>query len=225
MTTATLPITGLGLLGQVSVSVSGKPKKVTKAQQKKRTVERMENLSRPLVGMTDVENILRYLELVESEFIGTLAEFANLITPKELEAIGDKRAYKTLIEKFSVIEEMAGPEKHDQIVSVVHSMEAMSGWASTQVRNAQDSDHVVSPSKAIAHNEAFASHLRALLGLVAVISMINDDEPSWPTDSLMHLIDALDDLMDDAEVSLLGTQPANYDLKESEPLSVLADVL
>lgn len=225
MTTATFSIAGLGLLRQIPVDLSDNPKKISRAQQKARAIERAENLSRPLVGMTDIEDILRYLELVESEFVAALAELAGLITPRELKEARGKLTYKTFVEKFSAIEDMAGSEKHDQIVSVANSMDAMSDWVNTQVENERELDHVVLGAKSIAHNEAASKYLRALLGLVAVSSMVNDDDPAWPTDSLMHLIDALDDLMDDAEVSLLGTRPANYDLKESRPMSALADVL
>ncbi len=225
MTTATFPFASFGLLRQIPVGLSANPKKATKAQLRRRVTERLENLSRPLIGMTDVENILRYLELVEREFVATIAEFADLVTPREIEDARDKTAYKTLVQQFSVIEEMAGREKHDQIVSVVHSMEAMSEWVSDQVEKSRAFGHSVSHVQSIAHNAAVAKYFRALLGMVAVSSMVNDNEPGWPTDSLMHLFEALDDLMDDAEVSLLGTLPADYDLKESQPLSVLADVL
>lgn len=225
MTTATFPIAGFGLLGQIPVGVPDSPKKVTKAQRKKRAFERVENLSRPLVGMTDFEDILRYLDLVENEFLATLVELATFVTARELKEARDKRAYQAVVDKFSVIEQMAGSEKHDQIVSVVRSMEAMSKWVNTQVENERRSDRIASRSESLAHHEAGSKYLRALLGLVAVSSMVDDDDPEWPTDSLMHLIDALDDLMDDVEVSLLGTQPANYDLKESQSLSALADVL
>lgn len=225
MTTATFPIASFGLLRHVPGGLSANPKKITKAQRKSLAIERAENLSRPLVGMTDFEDILRYLELVESEFVATLVELADLATPEELKRIDQKGAYSALLDSVAVIEEMAGSEKHDQIVSIVQSMGAMTEWVNAQVNKAGHSDHAHSQAQLIAYSAAFSSHVRAVLGLIAVISMVNDDEPTWSTDSLMHLIDALDDLMDDAEVALIGIRSATYDLKESQPLSDLADVL
>jgi hypothetical protein len=219
MTTATFPIARFGLLGTNPASLSGNPKKLNKAQRKARAIKRGENLSRPLIGMTEIKDILRYLELVESEFVAALVELAGLVTPRELKAATEKLASKSLVEKFSVIEEMAGVDKHAQIISVIHSMNTMSDWVNTLVERSHEIDQVVSRPEMMAHNEAASKYVCALLGLVAVSAMVGDENPGWPTDSLMHLIDAIDDLMDDAEVSLLGTQPANYDLKESQPLS------